>query len=129
MFKMKTIWIINQDASTPDTGYAGRSYYLAEELGKLGHKVYLIAGGYSHLHFRRPTINNDIEIVKNNNFDFVWINLPSYDNAHSKKRILNWFIFAYRLPKLIKIIPQKPNVLIYSSPPLIGFLGTVVFFF
>jgi hypothetical protein len=126
MFKMKTIWIINQNASTPDTGYAGRSYYLAEELGKLGYKVYLIAGGYSHLHFRRPTINNDIEIVKNNNFDFVWIDLPSYDNAHSKKRILNWFIFAYRLTKLIKIIPQKPNFLIYSSPPLIGFLGALI---
>ena len=32
MNKNKSIWIINQYASTPDYGYAGRSYYFAKEL-------------------------------------------------------------------------------------------------
>lgn len=118
-----TIWIINQDATTPETGYAGRSYYLSEELSNLGHKVYLVAGGYSHLHFTSPEIKNEFEIKTIANFDFVWIQLPKYKNAHSKKRVLNWFLFAFKISKLLNHIPNKPDVIIYSSPPLIGFLG------
>ena len=30
----KTIWIINQYASTPETGMGGRHYYFAKELAK-----------------------------------------------------------------------------------------------
>lgn len=122
---MKTIWIINQDATTPETGYAGRSYYFAEELAKLGYKVYLIAGGYSHLHFNSPNVKSTIEITYQSNFNFVWIKLPKYKNAHSKKRILNWFIFSYKIPELLNHISSKPDFIIYSSPPLIGFLGVL----
>lgn len=122
---MKTIWIINQDATTPETGYAGRSYYLSEELSNLGYKVYLIAGGYSHLHFNSPNIQNEVEVRPNSKFDFVWIKLPKYKNAHSKKRILNWFLFAFKISKLLNHIPNKPDVIFYSSPPLIGFLGAL----
>lgn len=122
---MKTIWIINQDATTPESGYAGRSYYLSEELSNLGYKVYLIAGGYSHLHFSSPEIKNEVEIISLSKFDFVWIKLPKYRNAHSKKRILNWFLFAFKISKLLNHIPNKPDVIIYSSPPLIGFLGAL----
>ncbi|RZS96701.1 glycosyltransferase family 4 protein [Cecembia calidifontis] len=125
MSKKKTVWIINQDATTPETGYAGRSYYLSEELSNLGHKVYLIAGGYSHLHFISPDIQNEVEIKPFSKFDFVWIKLPKYGNAHSKKRILNWFLFAFKISKLLNHIPNKPDVIIYSSPPLIGFLGAL----
>lgn len=125
MSKKKTVWIINQDATTPLTGYAGRSYYLSEELSNLGHKVYLIAGGYSHLHFTSPDIQNEVEIKPISKFDFVWIKLPKYKNAHSKKRILNWFLFAFKISKLLNHIPNKPDVIIYSSPPLIGFLGAL----
>ena len=40
----------------------------------------------------------------------------------AKKRIANWFLFAWQLPKLKKILP-KPDVIIYSSPSLVGYLG------
>lgn len=122
---MKSIWIINQDATTPDVGYAGRSYYLAEELSKLGHKVNLIAGGFSHLHINSPNITREIEVWKVSLFSFVWINLPSYKDAHSKKRILNWFLFAFRITKMINLPSEKPDVIIYSSPPIIGYLGAL----
>ncbi|QDH81241.1 glycosyltransferase family 4 protein [Echinicola soli] len=121
----KTIWIINQDATTPETGYAGRSYYLSEELSKLGHKVYLIAGGFSHLHFNSPEVKKAFDVRKVSTFNFVWLKLPSYANAHSKKRILNWFLFAFKISRLIKQLSHKPDVVIYSSPPLIGFLGAL----
>ena len=122
---MKTIWIINQDATTPAIGYAGRSYYLAEELGKLGYEVYLIAGGYSHLHFKPIEMKEEYEIIDHSTFKMVWVKLPNYGGAHNKKRILNWFLFAIKLPRLIKVVKTKPDLIIYSSPPVVGFLGAL----
>jgi glycosyltransferase involved in cell wall biosynthesis len=119
----KTIWMINQDATTPNIGYAGRSYYLANELGKLGHQVYLIAGSFSHLHFTPSGVKKAVEIQNEENFTMVWIKLPSYAQAHSKKRILNWFLFGYRVGNLLNKIKDSPDIIYYSSPPLIGFLG------
>ncbi|MDB9951860.1 hypothetical protein OAD57_00580 [Porticoccaceae bacterium] len=49
MTESKTYWLINQYASTPETGIGGRHYYLAKELANQGHTVYLIAAGYTHL--------------------------------------------------------------------------------
>ena len=46
---MKTVWIINQYASTPEVGMGGRSYYLAKSLAKKGFKVFLVASSANHL--------------------------------------------------------------------------------
>ncbi len=115
--------MINLDASTPDTGYAGRSYYLSEELSKLGHKVYLIAGSFIHLHRNPPEITAPYMIRRESNFNLVWIKVGKYSNAHSKKRIWNWFYFAHKLKGLTDVIEDKPDVILCSSPPLVSFLG------
>ena len=120
----KTIWIINQYASTPETGMGGRHYYLAKELAKLGHKVYLIAAGYTHLLREPPVLDEDYVIQPiSEGFDFVWINMSSYSDAHSKKRVLNWFSFTWKLLKLPKVIVGKPDAVLYSSPSLIPFIS------
>ncbi len=123
MKNKKTIWIVNQDATTPHVGYAGRSYYLADELSQLGHQVYLIAGSFSHLHFKATGVTESVEIRNEAGFKMVWVNVPKYSQAHSKKRILNWFLFGYKLTALLKRIKDSPDIIYYSSPPLIGFLG------
>lgn len=120
---LKTIWIINLDASTPETGYAGRSYYLSEELARRGHKVYLIAGSFVHLHRNSPQVTDSYLITQESNFSFVWVKVAQYSHAHSKKRIWNWFHFAYQLRGLTRIIEDRPDVIICSSPPLTSFLG------
>ena len=56
----KTIWIINQYASTPISGMGGRHYYLAKYLAKKGYKGYLIASSYSHLLKNPPQIKDNI---------------------------------------------------------------------
>lgn len=38
-----TLWIINQYASTPDTGMGGRSFYIGRELVNLGWEVIIVA--------------------------------------------------------------------------------------
>lgn len=120
----KVIWFINQYSSTPETAYAGRHYYLAQELARQGHEVYVIAGSFSHLLRQPKVVESDylIEQVENN-FKFIWIKLPSYENAHSKSRIFNEFRFSYKIAVLLKSLIRAPDAIVYSSPALIGYLG------
>lgn len=124
MMESKTFWFVNQYSSTPETAMGGRHYYLAQELAKKGHKVYVIAGRYSHL-LRNPKQFDEQYFIEEiiPNFSFVWINLPEYQEAHSKQRVLNWFKFSWLLRNMSNIIPAKPDVILYSSPSLIGYLG------
>jgi len=119
----ETIWIINQYASTPQTGMGGRHYYLARELAKQGHRVYLIAASYTHLLRESPSIQESYEVKEIEGFNFVWVRMPRYENAHNKQRIFNWFLFAWKICGLTKVITHKPDAILYSSPSLVGFLG------
>jgi glycosyltransferase involved in cell wall biosynthesis len=121
----KTIWIINQYASTPETSIGGRHFHLARELALRGHTIYLIAASYTHVLRNPPIINENYEIKLIDNIYFVWIKVPFYSNAHSKKRILNWFIFSIKLLFLTKLKINTPNVILMSSPSLIPFLSAV----
>ncbi|MDP3423222.1 MAG: glycosyltransferase family 4 protein [Burkholderiaceae bacterium] len=124
MTTSKTIWLINAYASTPETGMGGRHYYLAQELAKSGDKVYVIASSDHHLHSEQPRCNRDIQLEKiSDNFNFVWIKGVKYPEAHSKKRVANWFLFAWRLRKLRSVLPEEPDVILCSSPSIISFLG------
>ncbi|OOF59114.1 glycosyltransferase family 4 protein [Rodentibacter pneumotropicus] len=123
MFPQKTIWIINQYASTPETGIGGRHYYLAEELSKLGYQVYVIAGSYSHLLRESQKLQDDFMIEEvAPRFSFVWVSLPAYHDAHSKQRIINEFIFSKKIKKLISVL-LKPDVVYHSSPALISYFS------
>jgi len=120
----KTVWIVNQYASTPDYGYAGRHYYLGNELAKLGYNVYLIASGSHHLLREYPVVESSFEYDQvAERFTMVWCKLPQYGQAHSKGRILGWFLFPWRIRKLARLIPQSPDVVLCSSPSLLSFLG------
>lgn len=121
--KNKVFWIINQYASTPETGVGGRHFYLARELAKQGHQVYVVGATYTHLLRSPPELDGDFSIERTNGFSFVWIKMPIYSDAHDKKRIFNWFIFSWKLRKLPCQIAVSPDVIIYSSPSLVGFLG------
>lgn len=124
MSTKKTFWFINQYSSTPETAMGGRHFYIAQELAKKGHQVYVIAGRYSHL-LRKPKQFSEKYFIEEitPNFSFVWINLPEYAEAHSKQRVLNWFKFAWALMGLKKSSLQKPDVVLYSSPSPIGSLA------
>lgn len=123
MSQKKTIWIINQYASTLETGIGGRHYYFAKALAEMGYEVFLVSASFTHLLRKPPEIldNFKVETIQDG-FNFVWVKMPAYGEAHSKKRILNWFSFSWKLLKLKNILPA-PNVILYSSPSLVGYLG------
>ena len=118
---MKTIWIINQDGSTPETGYGGRHHYFAQELGRRGYRVYFVIARWHHLlahgDSRLPLIEQrDLYTV-------VRIPVFRYRHAHSKWRVINWEVFRMLLPGLLHRIPHRPDVIYYSSLSLVGVLG------
>ncbi len=96
---------------------------MAQELAKLGHKVCVIASSANHLLHSQPRLNGDVTFEEVAGFTFVWMKMPSYTEAHSKQRALNWFLFPWRIQKLAKLIKEKPDAVLCSSPSLITFLG------
>ena len=119
----KCVWIINQYASTPETGGGGRHFYIARELAKQGHRVYVVAAGYTHLLRNPPELIGEFLVEQAHGFHFVWVKMPVYGEAHDRKRILNWFMFSWKLRRLPSKISVPPDVIIYSSPSPVGFLG------
>ena len=119
----KTVWIINQYASTPDTGIGGRHYHIARELASTGVKVYLIAASNHHLLITPKQLTTSIEMEATGNLTIVRIQTPLYSDAHSKKRVWNWLLFALRIRKLKRLIPDSPDTIWVSSPPLLTFLA------
>ena len=121
---MNNIWIINQYASTLETGWGGRTFYLGRELARQGHKVLLIAPSFSHVLRKKPEVSKEFTIESiEDNFSFMWVRTLEYSNSRDRKRVWTWFTFAWKLLKLPKLIDERPDTIIYSSPSLIPYLS------
>jgi len=120
---MKTIWLINQYSSTLTTGIGGRHYYFAQELVKQGYTVYLISSSFHHLMHSPLMLDQNIKQEKIEGINFIWLKTYPYKSAHDKKRVINWFVFGWKLLKLYKLISDKPDVILYSSPSIVPFLS------
>lgn len=117
------IWIINQYATLPATGIGTRHRHLARELAARGHEVTVIAARWSHLTRDVAAADAAPQIDHFEGFRFVSLDLLRYRHAHDKRRVLNWFYFAFKLLGLRRLLGEKPDVVLYSSPALVGFLA------
>ena len=114
----KTFWIINQYAGSPNHGMEYRHYFLAKELTRLGNKVIIISGSYSHLFKTPPTVNSKVAFETIDEIDYVWVNIPQYEKSISLGRFKNMYLFKKRLINIDISQLQKPDVIIVSSPSL-----------
>jgi glycosyltransferase involved in cell wall biosynthesis len=119
----KKIWIINQYATSPDLGAGGRYYYLAKELSANGYEVLLVTASSTHISRVPNDINNVYTRRVVNKIELIYIKTFRYNHSSSKKRIINWLVFAWRVSRLFKFVNTKPDVVIISSPSLISFIG------
>ncbi|MCL6247805.1 glycosyltransferase family 4 protein [Acinetobacter sp. ANC 4945] len=120
----KTVWLVNQYASTLDYGFGGRFYYFAKELSLLGYDVHVFASGNHHLLKKKPILNNLLTTELVEGFNFHWIKCLDYPNAHSKIRILSEFDFSKKISNL-NLSLKNPDCIIYSTPSLIGYRGAL----
>lgn len=125
MSDKKTIWIINQYASTLDTGIGGRCYYFAKYLAEQGYDVYLFSASFHHLLRQTPEVRwtKGFRCEQIDGFKYVWLKTPAYKNAHSKTRVLNEFYFSLKIKQLYKSNFNKPYTILYSTPALIPYPG------
>lgn len=119
----RTVWIINQYASLPSTGFGGRHHNLSRELAKLGYDVTLISSRWTHLVRDSVAAESAPELEVFDGFQFLRLPSSYYNNAHDKRRIKNWFVFGFQVCRLDKRLEQRPDIIVYSSPSLIGYLG------
>lgn len=122
----KTVWIINQYGSTPQTGIGGRHHYLARELGRRGYRVCLVVASWHHL-LRDGQPDAPEAVEEGDGYTLVRIRVPRYAHAHDKKRMLNWLLFAKRLGQVSALVAERncawPHAILYSSPSLIPYLS------
>lgn len=106
------ILLINHYAGAPELGMEFRPYYMAREWIKLGHKVLIIGGNYSHLRRVQPkTISMNIDGVT-----YSWIRGNKY-KGNGIGRIMSIFIFISKLYCNYKkyLGDFHPDVVIASS--------------
>jgi glycosyltransferase involved in cell wall biosynthesis len=105
----KNILIINDYAGSPYHGMEFRHYYLGKELVKKGYSVTIVSSSYSHLFKNQPK-------VKKENIDgieYLWLKTFNYGTSHDKRRVLKWFLFAFKVFFLLLLL-KKPDVIVVS---------------
>ena len=81
------ILLINHYAGSPEMGMEFRPYYMAREWIKLGHKVAIIAGDYSHLRQKNPSIKKDFTKAKIDGITYCWVKTGQYTGNGVKRAL------------------------------------------
>ena len=121
----KTIWVINQFAGTPESGWGERHYYFSQYWKKAGYNVKVISGGYNHMFKKTVEVSGLYKYENYNDIDFYWVNTPKY-NPRSMKRFYSMFVFMIKVLFLPIKVLGKPNYIIVSSMPIFPILSGVI---
>ena len=110
------ILYIEHYAGSPEMGMEFRPYYLSREWVKMGHKVTIIAGDYSHLRKRNPDVRTDFQAEDIDGIKYVWLKTGSYE-GNGLSRAFTMERFVRKLLTHSKMIANKikPDVIIASS--------------
>lgn len=111
------ILLINHYAGSPHHGMEFRPYYLAREWVRMGHRVQIVAGSYSHIRARQPEMAGTL--VKDEVLDGVayrWYATPSYA-GNGARRVLSMLAFVRYLWRDGRRLADefRPDVVIASS--------------
>ena len=110
------ILYIDHYAGSQTMGMEFRPYYLSREWVKLGHKVTIVAGDYSHLRKNNPEVSDDFQTELIDGIEYCWIKTGEY-LGNGAKRALSMVRFVRKLYFNARIIADRwcPDVVIASS--------------
>lgn len=119
MSEIKTIWVINYFAGTPNSGWGERHFYFAKHWKDMGFDVKIISSSYNHMFNVNalPKINGEFTDETYEGIDFVWVKTPFY-LPQSIKRFWAQWVFAWKVLKLPIKKYGKPSTIIVSSMPI-----------
>ena len=92
------ILYINHYAGSPEMGMEFLPYYLSREWVKMGHRVNIIAGDYSHLRKKNPDISQDMEKQTIDDIEYYWLKTGAYE-GNGIARALTMLRFCNKLNK------------------------------
>ncbi len=110
------ILYIDHYAGSPEMGMEFRPYYLSREWVKMGHKVTVIAGDYSHLRKNNPIVADDFQAESIDGIEYIWIKSGCY-KGNGVNRALSMLCFVGKLWLNAEKIAKRwePDVVIASS--------------
>lgn len=119
------IVLINHYAGSPEMGMEFRPYYLAREWVRMGHRVRIIAGDFSHLRIKNPEVLKDFQREYIDGIEYYWVRTGTYQ-GNGVRRAFTMFRFVGKLWFSADKIAEKwkPDVVITSSTyPLDTYAG------
>jgi hypothetical protein len=122
----KIIWVLNQTAGKPDSGWGERHYYFTKYWVKKGYTVKIISGSYNHLFINQPKISSKtftLEKVEDN-ITFCWVKIPKYDGG-SIFKLWSMLVFTFKILFIKAKLLGKPDVIIVSSMPIFQILSGI----
>ncbi len=121
----KTIWVINQFAGTPESGWGERHYYFSNYWKKNGYDVKIISGSFNHMFNKTVEVKGlyDHEIF--GDIDFYWVKTPKY-NPRSFIRFYSMLVFMVKVLFLPVRKIGKPDCIIVSSMPIFSILSGII---
>lgn len=117
----KNIWIINQFAGTPESGWGERHYYLGQYWIKKGYHVNIISGSFNHVFNTFPETHGKYTFEEKEGIRFCWVKSPSY-KALSLMRFWSMLIFALHIYQLPVEKLGRPDIILVSSMPIFPIL-------
>jgi glycosyltransferase involved in cell wall biosynthesis len=118
----KNIWVINQFAGTPTSGWGERHYYFSKNWLKEGYNVTIISGSYNHVFNELPNAPNQFNIEIIEGTKFCWVKTPKYD-PKSILRFWSFMVFAIKVYFLPIRLIGKPDIIVVSSMPIFPVLS------
>lgn len=124
--KNKVIWVLNQTAGKPDSGWGERHYFLSKKWLDEGYQVNIISGSYNHLFMNQPKISSKTFTIEkiHENLNFCWVKIPKYHGG-SVFKLWCMIVFAIKVCFLNTTILKKPSIIIVSSMPLFSILSGI----
>ena len=124
--KNKRIWVINQFAGSPESGWGERHYYFAQYWKDLGYDVSIISGSFNHMFSNNIELDELYKHQIYNGVDFYWVRTPTYD-PRSLRRFWSMFLFMIRILRLPAEELGRPDSIIVSSMPIFPIWSGLIF--
>lgn len=113
---MKSIWIFNHHALTPDMSGGTRHYDFARELVKRGYCITIFAAGFHYSKYQELKEYGNTYFLKEqiDGIDFVWLKTRPY-TGNGIGRVLNMLDYMYKAQRVMHELKAKPEIVIGSS--------------
>jgi glycosyltransferase involved in cell wall biosynthesis len=122
----KIIWVINQTAGKPNSGWGERHYFLSKYWKQQGYDIKIISGSYNHLFLNQPKVSSKTFTLEEieEGIHFCWVKIPKYD-ASSIFKLWSMVVFAIKVLFLKPKLLGKPDIIIVSSMPIFPILSGI----